>query len=477
MECPDPDALSALLGQSLSPDDRFRMAVHASACDACSAALEALRDTTGRCRAMCGLEVDDAASSPWTIGRYVINGVLGVGGMGVVYRALDPALNRMVALKVLHRDADLPRLKREAHALAKLDHPNVVAIYDVGTEREMFIVMEYVQGDNLRQWLAREPRSARRVLEVVVDAGRGLVAMHALGLIHRDLKPDNIFVSDAGQVHVGDLGLVRGSDSAERGSARGDGAITPLTQSSIVGTPAYMPPEQHRSQVSAASDQFSFCVTAWEALTGQRPFRGTALSEIHDNVRCEEVIAPPRGHALPRRVEAALRRGLAAHPAERFASMEELLRAIDPRTPVRWQLAAAVAAATAAVAVALVLTLVVVAVSHPTAEPEQRLLPWVADRRDLEPDISSRAGARGRGRCAIVKGNAGHIIGICRYTAGRACESSDSMTPLRVAPSRDVEKSVRERRTSSSLERGERPKTRASTNRLSQTTGLSVRLP
>jgi serine/threonine protein kinase len=372
MDCPDPDTLNALtMEQSLSPAERFRIAAHIAMCDACTAALEALealRDATGELPVTRGVDNDGAHPGRHTIGRYVIEAIRGAGGMGVVYRAFDPELNRVVALKVLRRGADSARLKREAQALAKLDHPNVVAVYDVGTQDEMFIAMEYVDGDNLREWLGQATRDPRRVLDVLVDAGRGVAAMHLLGLIHRDLKPDNIFVSNAGQVLVGDFGLVRTPGSHD-GIPTGDGAATAaLTHSTIVGTPAYMPPEQAAREATAASDQFSFCVTAWEALTGERPFAGTSLKEIHANVHGAVIVEPAAKRALPRRVEAALRRGLAADPARRFASMEDLLRIIDRRKRTRWRLAAASTVGVAAIVIA------VSATRSPT-DPKQALLP------------------------------------------------------------------------------------------------------
>ena len=372
MDCPDPDALNALTSeQSLSPAERLRIAAHIATCDACSAALAALAalgDATGALSVTRGVEDDGADPGRHTIGRYVIEAIRGAGGMGVVYRAFDPELNRVVALKVLRRGADSARLKREAQALAKLDHPNVVAVYDVGTQDEMFIAMEYVDGDNLREWLGQAPRDPRRVLDVLVDAGRGVAAMHLLGLIHRDLKPDNIFVSNAGQVLVGDFGLVSTPGRLD-GVVTGDGAATAaLAHSTIVGTPAYMPPEQAAREATAASDQFSFCVTAWEALTGERPFAGTSLKEIHANVRGAVIVEAAAKRALPRRVEAALRRGLAADPARRFASMEDLLGVIDRRNRSRWRLVVGSVVGIAALAV-------VVSATRSPVDPEQALLP------------------------------------------------------------------------------------------------------
>src|SRR4051812_8285324 len=159
-----------------------------------------------------------------TIGRYVVLDELGAGGMGVVYKAYDPELERPIALKLLHEEgrsgAFRERLLREAQALARLSHPHVVAIHDVGTFGEsVFIAMEFVEGKTLRQWLQAEPRSRRAILDIFLAAGEGLAAAHAAGLIHRDFKPDNVMVGDDGRVRVFDFGLARAADSAAASSS------------------------------------------------------------------------------------------------------------------------------------------------------------------------------------------------------------------------------------------------------------------
>jgi formylglycine-generating enzyme required for sulfatase activity len=210
----------------------------------------------------------------------------------------------------------------------------VVTVYDVGThEGQPFIAMALVEGDTLRQWLAT-PRSLPAVLDVLLAAGRGLAAAHEAGLIHRDLKPDNIFVARNGQVLVGDFGLARGIGSAEREAAgsTGDDELAPvLTRSGMVlGTPAYMAPEQAAGDATMASDQFSFCVMAWEAFTRARPFAGRTLTERLDSIRGGSVTEPERDRALPSWIDTALRRGFAADPARRFPSMTALLSALEP---------------------------------------------------------------------------------------------------------------------------------------------------
>jgi len=292
------------------------------------------------------------------VGRYVIESTLGAGGMGVVYKAVDPELDRVVAIKVLRSGLDVIRLKREAQGLAKLDHRNVVAVYDVGTQDEMFIAMEYVDGDTLREWLRKETREVDDIVAVLVDVARGVAAAHAAGLVHRDLKPDNVFVARNGRVLVGDFGLVESSlDAKGLPDADTDAArAVDVTTSRHVGTPAYMAPEQFSGLATAASDQFSFCVTAWEAFVGRRPFEGETIGEIFAKARTGTVVEPPSWR-VPRKVQAALRRGLSADPARRFASMEDLLRELAPRNrrrilmPVVVLVAAGSLAAAAAIAV------------------------------------------------------------------------------------------------------------------------------
>jgi formylglycine-generating enzyme required for sulfatase activity/predicted Ser/Thr protein kinase len=365
----------------LSLERRAEIANHAARCEPCHAALDVLlRSRTAEAAAdpmASTLAVDRAKAEPDEpdepqarrhhqlsagdrIHRYVIEAMLGRGGMGVVYRARDPELGRAVAIKVLQRGSEGgERLRREAQALARLSHPNVVAVHDVGThDGQPFIAMALVEGDTLRQWLAT-PRTRPAALDVLLAAGRGIAAAHKAGLIHRDLKPDNIFVAHNGQVLVGDFGLVRGTTSAEHevtGSVGNDELAPWLTRSGMVlGTPAYMAPEQAAGDATMASDQFSFCVTAWEAFTRQRPFAGTTIAELLASIRAGSVTEPEGERALPPPIDAALRRGLAADPAQRFTSMTALLSALEPaiasrtgRHRVIWMAALALAVASAA---------------------------------------------------------------------------------------------------------------------------------
>ena len=292
------------------------------------------------------------------VGRYVVLSRLGQGGMGVVFAAYDPELNRKVALKLL-----LPRLAssanpatateartrllREAQALAQLNHPHIVAIHDVGEHQgAVWLAMEYVEGQTLSAYLRERRRSWSDVLAIMTPSAVGLAAAHDAGLVHRDIKPDNIMVGADGRVRVMDLGLVRalGGDDDPAGLARtstpyaaatGRGALSDqVTQEgAIMGTPAYMSPEQiHGQPADARADVFAFCVTLWEALMGERPFAGDTLLALAFNVRSGKVRPVPRDpHA--RRVPGWLRRvclhGLAFEPERRFASMHALLEAIS----------------------------------------------------------------------------------------------------------------------------------------------------
>jgi serine/threonine protein kinase/tetratricopeptide (TPR) repeat protein len=267
------------------------------------------------------------------IGRYIIERALGSGGMGVVYAARDPELDRNVAIKLLHEGAPAERLRREAQALAKLHHPNVVTVFDVGQhEGQSFVAMALVDGKNLRAW-QRERRPNRELLRVIIEAGRGLVAAHDAGLMHRDFKPDNVFVSHHGNVLVGDFGLARSADDAPDTSSNTlSAADTGLTMTgALVGTPAYMAPEQARGEPELSSDQFAFCVTAWELLYGERPFAGGNVEEVIDSIEHGRIKDPKDDRGVPARVRRALERGMAAKPADRWPSIGALLDELSGR--------------------------------------------------------------------------------------------------------------------------------------------------
>jgi tetratricopeptide (TPR) repeat protein len=281
------------------------------------------------------------------VGRYRVLECVGRGGMGVVYGAYDPELDRRVALKLLRgraaRDGQRnARLLREAQAMARLSHPNVITVHDVGTHvlagadpdtPLVYVAMEFVRGQTLGAWVRARRRSWADLRSVCVAAGRGLEAAHAAGLVHRDFKPDNVLVGDDGRVRVTDFGLARFFDtttSEEVGSGTRipSGPLSTRT-GTVLGTPAYMAPEQHRGgKVSPASDQFSFCVTVFEAIYGVRPFAGRTAAEIITNVEAGDVRNVP-AKSVPPRVHDALLRGLAVEPTKRFVDMTTLLAELD----------------------------------------------------------------------------------------------------------------------------------------------------
>jgi eukaryotic-like serine/threonine-protein kinase len=303
-----------------------------------------------------------------SLGRFVILELVGRGGMGVVYAAYDPRLDRRVALKLLpprteERDSEEERLLREAQALARLSHPNVITVYDVGAiDGRVFIAMEFVVGQTLGAWLRQTRRSWRDILGVFLPAGRGLEAAHAAGLVHRDFKPGNVLVGRE-RVVVVDFGLARvhGLPTPELdGEARGrpsEASVPALDRAlthagALLGTPAYMAPEQRAGGTSsAAADQFSFCVALYEAVYGQRPFDDDDLAAPHPAAATPH--DPPTGTGVPSWLGRILNRGLRIEPAERFPSMGALLGALshDPRQMQRrwWTAAGAVAVVVLAV--------------------------------------------------------------------------------------------------------------------------------
>jgi predicted Ser/Thr protein kinase len=308
-----------------------------------------------------------------TVGRYVIESELGAGGMGVVYAAFDPELDRRVAIKILHGDRASAerrrRLSREAQALARLSHPNVIAVYDVGLAGDdLFVAMELVDGQTVGEWIAASARPWREVQRVFVAAGSGLAAAHRKGMVHRDFKPDNVLLRADGHVLVSDFGLARISSEAETRDSGDDAAAPPVAASrdamltrpgALLGTPAYMAPEQHRGEpADARADQFAFCVALYEALYGERPFAAAgdsqlgatdalALDIVKGNLR-----PPPRDRDVPAWLRKLVLRGLAPAPGDRWPSMDALLHELrrDPARTRRRLALAGVAALAIAVA-------------------------------------------------------------------------------------------------------------------------------
>ena len=363
--CPSENTVAALFDQTLAPDRRAAVGDHVDTCDTCRRLVAVLAQSRMQTTVL-GKRVRFARASEASpearallepgaaLGRYRIERLLGQGGMGVVYAAFDPELGRRVAVKVIRPELArygaliAARLAREARAMAQVAHPNVIAVYDVGSGAdEVFVAMELVEGRTLRDWLREGERSWRDVLEVFRAAGEGLAAAHDARLIHRDFKPDNVLIDRAGRVRVSDFGLARAlAEEAAQGSdigiAAGSGTLELTRTGATVGTPAYMAPEQHGHRATdERSDQFSFCVALWEAVYGERPFPGDNALELADAVENGRRRPAPRRKA-PGWLRRALERGLEVDPAARFPSMGALLRAIRPRrSRLVWGAAAA----------------------------------------------------------------------------------------------------------------------------------------
>ncbi|MEO8550138.1 MAG: serine/threonine-protein kinase [Kofleriaceae bacterium] len=286
------------------------------------------------------------------IGRYELVARLGAGAMGQVWAAIDPQLEREVAIKLVHpqllRQADIvARMVREARAMAKVSHRAVIAIHDAGEiDDQVFLAMELVRGSTLgeqfKRRTAQELADWRRWLTLVLEAGRGLAAAHEAGVLHRDFKPDNVLVDETGRVCVGDFGLATLGESGPPAHQTPPARLAPdqspvLTMTgALLGTPAYMSLEQLRGlAIDARSDQFSFCVVAYEAIYGERPFE-LPSDELHNIAALDEVLEADRVRAAPFRTEVPdpirqiLLRGLASAPARRWPDLDALVTALEP---------------------------------------------------------------------------------------------------------------------------------------------------
>jgi len=310
--CPPVDRLLAFASGELTDDQSAKLEGHIDSCAECRAVLSNVA----------------RGGPPPALGRYRIDTVLGSGGMGIVYRAWDPQLARPVAIKVVRRanddEAGRARLIREAQALARLSHPNVCHVYDVGTEGdEVWVAMELIDGVSLRQW-AGDGRTREEVIDVLIGAAEGISAAHAVGLVHRDIKPENVLVTRDGRAIVTDFGLARNEDiiDPKASTLSNDPHLT--ATGAIAGTPAYLAPEQLLGDpIDARVDQFAWAVMAYELLTGTKPF------PIVFAIRVEAVragVKPPA--SLPVPLGDALVRAMKAAPADRFASMRDLIKAI-----------------------------------------------------------------------------------------------------------------------------------------------------
>ncbi len=309
-----------------------------------------------------GAVVRRDGEAPTQIGRYTILKAIGAGGMGVVYAAYDNDLDRKVAIKLLHEGIGTAtpdtighsRLLREAQAMAKISHPNVLQVFEAGTHAgQVYLALEFVEGSTLEAWLTAAPRKWQEVVALFLQCGRGLQAAHEAGLIHRDFKPENVLVDRSGRARVMDFGLARATGamgpvpqdipiSSTHSSLRIDLTAT----GAVMGTPLYMAPEQHLGAVTdARTDEFAFCVALYEALYGQRPFEGDDLRVLAANVLRGLVREPPRDRGVPKWLRRAVLRGLATAPEDRFPGMPPLLAEIgrDPGAARRRALFAAAA--------------------------------------------------------------------------------------------------------------------------------------
>ena len=340
MNCPEELTLWELVQGSLSADELARVDTHLDSCPECRDVVGVLASAE-RVRAPAGKQRGD------TLGRFTLDEAIGEGAMGAVFLARDPQLSRDVALKVLHPETATERgqarLLREARAMAQLSHPHVIRVYEAGQQDEtVYLVMEPA-AENLREWLARHPSQAD-ILRVFGEAAMGLQAAHEAGVIHRDFKPENVLLSRQGVAQVADFGLAAdaprlpdaepdtpaGSRASERDLSRPP--LAPLAQASLtrtgalLGTPAYMAPERlSGAPATPLSDQFSFCVSLWEALEGARPFQATSLFELLESMQA----GPPPAAAMPRHVEGALRRGMRPAPGQRYPTMTALITALQ----------------------------------------------------------------------------------------------------------------------------------------------------
>ncbi len=375
----------------MPPDARRSLADHIDACEACRRAISALDHTvdmaaglgsaptavgspTPRTRAI-------TAEEPWPegheVGRYIVHGRLGRGGMGTVYRAEDTELARPVALKRLHATANAEtraRLVREARAAAQLAHPNVVTVYEVGDDHGApFIAMELVDGVTLTAWIAETPRPWRAVTAMLAQAGRGLAAAHARGLVHRDFKPDNVLIErsaaqgrgaidSAGRARVADFGLARAGDEVRGLLPTSDVRLGRLTETgALAGTPAYLAPELVAGEPpDARSDQYAFAIALYEGLHGQHPFAGATAPALWAAMAAGEIRAGAR--PVPAWLDRHVRRGLAVDPAARFPDVASFVAAIEP--PAKRHTAKLVAGGVA-VAGAIVATLVLTRTAPP----------------------------------------------------------------------------------------------------------------
>jgi tRNA A-37 threonylcarbamoyl transferase component Bud32 len=346
-ECLDDEALLAISERALDPLEQEAVSAHLDRCPRC---LRLVADVMRSLEAPVAAAEDRAAGEivpGERVGRYRVIEHVGQGAMGEVFAAEDTWLKRKVALKVL-RASRAPgatevdpraRLWREAQALAQLSHSNLIAVFDVLSHcGRIVIAMEYVPGGTLRRWMVERRRGWREVVAVFLQAGRGLAATHAAGLVHRDFKPDNVLIGADGLARVSDFGLAALlSEGAVPPAAAGLCAFAAeLTATGhVLGTPAYMAPDQLEGMpATPSSDQFSFAVSLWEMLYGSRPFSGADFKGLAEAIRARRISSSVARGAPPASVRRVLLRALAAEPEGRYPSMQALLAALERAS--RW---------------------------------------------------------------------------------------------------------------------------------------------
>lgn len=345
MSCLDDATVLSLVEGRLPPAVLASVDEHIDACASCRDVVTLVAGSRGSSRVLARGD---------TVGRYVIGDLLGTGAMGRVYSAWEPELDRRVAIKVLIDDASgaRERLVREAQAMAKLNHPNVVTVHEVGTtDAGVYVAMELVEGETLRSWV-ETPRPWREVIRILIEVARGLAAVHVTGVVHRDVKPDNTIVGSDGRVRLGDFGLARSGAKTDEAAPLAVG-----TSTTVAGTPVYMAPEVlGGAAATPASDQFSFGVMAFELLAGRRPFAGTTWAELLDAMESGK-----RATAIttaPTSVVAVIDRCLARDAADRHPSLQTVADALDrlvaPPTRSRWIAPAVLTAALASIVTGVV---------------------------------------------------------------------------------------------------------------------------
>ncbi len=394
MECLDDNAVSEFVSGALAQTALLKVEGHLAGCRDCRALVAAMAQDAALDSNIETVKHEKLSASQVThlpnrtlsigdrVGRYLVLQTLGTGGMGVVFAAYDPQLDRKIALKLLRSGLQLAtkdaqkRLRREAQAIAQLSNPNVVGVYDVGTtdDGDLYIAMEFVEGETLTAWLKSYPRSWREIIEVFLQAAKGLVAAHGVGLLHRDFKPDNVLVGGDGRVRVTDFGLARSLLLIDEESARGQTPSLPTALNAaltatgtVLGTPRYMPPEQLAGpDIDARADQFSFCVALYEALYGQHPLAGNTSVAMYE--KGEPASPVPDNTKVPASIGRAVSRGLERDRAKRFPGMSQLMSELSPPTP-KLSPRIAVAAGTAFLALGAAAATIMYAQKEPARTP------------------------------------------------------------------------------------------------------------